>query len=246
MSILIMSKVWAFSQSTGSERLILLAIADFADDEGRAYPSVTTLAKKARVSERTAQYAIRALVDLGELAIFESKGPKGCNLYRVQNLREGCKMQQEGVQDETKGGATHCTQTVIEPSEEPLFHTAAPTGSAKVKAAPKPREPNPLLEALASVGGANPRETPPSRWSALQKYLREIKTVTPDVTAAEIARREQSYRRKYQNAAVTPDALAKHWGEFSLSAVVGEQVRCYIAPAEKVRIPDNLRDDYTA
>lgn len=105
------------------------------------------------------------------------------------------------------------TETSSETTSE--THTAAPIGSAKVKAAHKPREANVLLDALASVGGANPRETPPSRWSAIQKYLREIKTVTPDVTPEEIKRRERAYQNRYTTAAVTPDALAKHWGEFS-------------------------------
>lgn len=92
---------------------------------------------------------------------------------------------------------------------------AEPVGTAVEtvkKPATQPRQPNPLLEALASIGGANPRETPPSRWSAIQKYLREIKSVTPDVTPEEIKRRERDYLRKYPNATVTPDALAKHWG----------------------------------
>jgi Helix-turn-helix domain len=103
MSIFIMSQVWAHSKSTGSARLVLLAIADFADDHGKAYPSVETLAKKAAISERTAQYAIRELVTLGELCVEENAGRRGCNLYGVQNL-QGCKTQRKGVQDTTDKG----------------------------------------------------------------------------------------------------------------------------------------------
>jgi hypothetical protein len=110
-----MTNVWAHSRSEGSARLILLAIADFADDKGRAYPSVGTLAQKARVSERTAQYAIAELVSLGELVISKNTGPRGCNVYGVQNLHR-CKEEQGGVQNTTEGGATVCTRTVIEPS----------------------------------------------------------------------------------------------------------------------------------
>lgn len=118
MSILIMSRVWANSASTGSARLVLLAIADFADDNGRAYPAVETLAEKARISERTAHYALKELVELGELSIAVAEGPRGCNLYRVQNL-QGAKNDTKGVQNTTEGGAMTCTRTVIEPSIEP-------------------------------------------------------------------------------------------------------------------------------
>jgi len=102
MSISVMSAVWANSKSTGSARLVLLAIADFADDSGRAYPSVNTLAKKAAISERTAQYSIRELITLGELTVGENDGPRGCNVYRVQCLQGA---ENAGVQDGTQGGA---------------------------------------------------------------------------------------------------------------------------------------------
>src|SRR5258708_30494401 len=46
----------------GSERLVLLALAYHADPLGRnSFPSVATIAAKARVSERTAQYPLRRL-----------------------------------------------------------------------------------------------------------------------------------------------------------------------------------------
>ena len=134
MSIYVMSRVWVASESTGSNRLILLAIADFANDEGDAFPSVKTLAKKSRMSERTAQYAIQSLIKSGELRVDKGIGPHGCNLYHVSlgtsprgaesagvqnHVSGGCKVEQGGVQDTTEGGAERCTQTVREPSIEP-------------------------------------------------------------------------------------------------------------------------------
>jgi hypothetical protein len=63
---------------------MLLAIADFADDAGRAYPSVSTLATKCRMSTRNAQLILAALKDSGELDVRPNEGPKGCNLYRLR------------------------------------------------------------------------------------------------------------------------------------------------------------------
>lgn len=123
MSIFITSHAWKNSASSGSTLLVLLAVSDFADDNGVAYPAVTTLAKKARASERTVQYALRELIEMGELAISRGEGPKGCNLYRV--LISGMKgadfaggANSAGVQPGSFGGATRCTQTTIEPSEK--------------------------------------------------------------------------------------------------------------------------------
>ncbi len=78
-----MTRVWDGSSHAGSDLLMLLAIADFADDEGRAYPSVTTLAAKCRMKARNANYVLTGLKASGELEIRVNEGPKGTNLYRV-------------------------------------------------------------------------------------------------------------------------------------------------------------------
>lgn len=84
MSVRVMSWVWESSQSTGIDRLVLLAIADSAsDDGGHAWPSIRTLKTKAMVSERTVQRAIRTLVELGELVVDANAGRSGVNVYRV-------------------------------------------------------------------------------------------------------------------------------------------------------------------
>lgn len=121
MSIYVTTLVWKFSQSAGSTLLTALAIADFADDDGMAYPGVKTLAAKARSSERTTQYALGELRELGELQIDVGTGPRGCNTYRIQvhALRaraggNGGSANSAGVQNTTEGGATGCTQTVID------------------------------------------------------------------------------------------------------------------------------------
>jgi hypothetical protein len=85
MSIAVMTEVWNRSQHSGSELLMLLAIADFSDDNGKAYPSVNTLSRKCRMSRRNVQYIINNLKGSGELSVGIKKGPppKFPNLYRV-------------------------------------------------------------------------------------------------------------------------------------------------------------------
>lgn len=83
MSVRMMSKVWESSKHGGTELLMLLAISDFADDAGRAYPSVPTLAAKCRVLPRQAIRVISALRKSGELSVKFNEGPRGTNLYQI-------------------------------------------------------------------------------------------------------------------------------------------------------------------
>ncbi|NAZ73925.1 hypothetical protein GTQ99_00570 [Kineococcus sp. T13] len=86
MSIGCMIGVFHNSKSTGNDRLILLAIADEAnDDGGNAFPSMRRLALKANCNKDTVVEAIRRLEALGELEVKRptSRGPGQYNQYRV-------------------------------------------------------------------------------------------------------------------------------------------------------------------
>lgn len=89
MSIRTMTAVWERSTLSGTELLLLLAVADHADDNGIAWPSVESLANKVRMSERACRYLLPKIAATGELVIERNAGPKGCNLFRVQVL-QGC------------------------------------------------------------------------------------------------------------------------------------------------------------
>jgi hypothetical protein len=79
-----MDRIWENSPHSGSTLLVLLALADHANDEGVCWPSIPRIAKRARISERQ---TVRALADLqasGELQVLERGGGKGkSNVYRV-------------------------------------------------------------------------------------------------------------------------------------------------------------------
>ena len=89
MSVRVMAQVWENSRHGGTQLLMLLSIADFADDAGRAYPSVATLAAKCRVKQRAANYVLRELQASGELAVQAGRGPRGTNVYRIAVERFG-------------------------------------------------------------------------------------------------------------------------------------------------------------
>jgi hypothetical protein len=105
-----MAIVWKKSSHGGTDLLMLLAIADFADDDGRAYPAVGTLAKKCRMGPRNANYVLSTLRDSGELQILVNEGPHGTNLYQLRfSAMKGMQRIAGGDAKVCKGDATGCT-----------------------------------------------------------------------------------------------------------------------------------------
>ena len=77
-----MSWVWKDSKATGTDKFVLLAIADNAWDDGsNAWPSVATISRKTGLSTRTVQRCIQNLHDINELQTIDRPGHS--NLYRV-------------------------------------------------------------------------------------------------------------------------------------------------------------------
>jgi hypothetical protein len=77
VSVRVMTQVWALDLPD-SEKIVLLALADCANDEGHCWPGMKSLVKKCSKTDRTVQAAIKALCDAGHLTRREVLG-KGCN-----------------------------------------------------------------------------------------------------------------------------------------------------------------------
>lgn len=84
MSIKIMSRVWESGPEKQADRFVLLAIADYANDEGECWPSIAGICRKTCMSERGVQTIIRRLEAEGWLHIETGKGRRNCNLYTVK------------------------------------------------------------------------------------------------------------------------------------------------------------------
>lgn len=90
MSIQYLSQVWEdHSITSRCELLVLLAIADYARSDGLAWPSIDSLALKARCSQRSVQDVISRLISKNKLEVKYGQGPFGTNVYRV--IEGGCK-----------------------------------------------------------------------------------------------------------------------------------------------------------
>jgi DNA-binding MarR family transcriptional regulator len=89
MSIHIMNAVWQHGPRDTSARMLLLAIADCANDQGEAFPSVALLGEKSCMSKSTVLRTLQALETAGWFAVRRrtvqwdgDTHPRG-NLYMV-------------------------------------------------------------------------------------------------------------------------------------------------------------------
>lgn len=153
MSIKVMSWVWDNSQTKGAHKLVLLALADQANDDGFCWPAIPTIARRCGdLSDRYVQYILADLVKTGELEIIRRRdnGKNKSNLYRVV-VKQGSP---GGETEFTTPGETgftipdevEFTRVVKQGSPDPSFNRNSfnpkvePSAEA-VAAAPPPTEP---------------------------------------------------------------------------------------------------------
>lgn len=150
MSIKVMTEVWEHSAQKGARLLLLLAIADHADDDGFAWPGLDRLAAKTRMSRRQTITNLQALIADGELQLIDrgGAGARDTNRYRVivkgANIAPS-KGAEIAPSPETKGavsankGAVSANKgavaTAPEPSVEPSLKPS--DGSATEKQPPQ-------------------------------------------------------------------------------------------------------------
>lgn len=146
MSIRVMSQVWDNGPEKQGHLLVMLALADYADDAGKCWPSIASIAAKARMSERGVQKIIRALEVDGWLKIDTGNGRHGCNQYTINPERHS------GFQA-SKNPEPRSPRTTFTPNDD----AETPNESAKN---PEPRSPEPSLTIIDPSENINARAKP--------------------------------------------------------------------------------------
>jgi hypothetical protein len=94
VSVKVMSRVWDESKMASTELLLLLALADHANDYGTCYPGIEHLAHKTRKSERQVKRLLVKLEAAGELFIpHRNGGRETANRYFIV-----CGLSQEEIE----------------------------------------------------------------------------------------------------------------------------------------------------
>ncbi len=134
-----MSLVWDHSQQKGSGLILLLAVADYANENNQAWPSISTLAAKIRMSDRNTQILLRKIIDSGELEMQPNAGPNGTNVYRI-TLGGGGENFSPGGEKSSAGGVKNSAQggeiaIAPEPSLDPSVDTSEEEGAVPAQPA---------------------------------------------------------------------------------------------------------------
>lgn len=177
MSVRVLTWAWGLEEVMGSEALVLLALADQANDEGFCWPSQEKLAPKARQSVSTLRRSLRSLEKMGLLTTITRSSTRGrrSNLYllhigakpdlsmksaKAVNLGEdaaqACQMLEEAsdavfVANKATGQIDRLPQPVIDDRLQPV------TGDRLLYKEPPLRttKPNPTLPTPARAQAAN-------------------------------------------------------------------------------------------
>jgi len=88
MSVKVTTRVWANSRQSGGSLLVMLALADLANDEGECWPSIPVLAQKARLTDRQIWYLLPKLEEAGEIRIKRSNGGRNRRNHYLVTVSE--------------------------------------------------------------------------------------------------------------------------------------------------------------
>jgi hypothetical protein len=193
---------------TGNARLLMLAIASFADDDGKAWPGLKRLAEMIGVTERSTMRLVQQCEAAGELAVDRAVGRGNTNVYRILlplkgdtagingdaavTISETEKV--TGVAEKVTGvaekGDTGVTRTVIEPSIEPSERSA------------------PVIH--ATLPGADIDDYDDELYE-METILRQV--VKENYSYPAHAKRIREGAKALLVARHTPDEVAAHFGE---------------------------------
>lgn len=92
MSVRILSEVFEKSETEGNARLVLIALADCASDDGACWPSIKKIGKMSNVAEQTVKKYIRAFKHIGLIVSvdrFDARGRQTSNIYHLKTEKLG-------------------------------------------------------------------------------------------------------------------------------------------------------------
>ena len=103
MSILAMTWAWGLMDLDQSQTLVLLALADAANDDGVCWPSQAEIGRKARLKDRAVRNQIRSLEAMGLVSVSSRSTSQGrkTNVYR---LNVGCDFSLQSKQPARNAG----------------------------------------------------------------------------------------------------------------------------------------------
>jgi DNA-binding MarR family transcriptional regulator len=141
MSIRLMAKIFD-GELPPTKRLIMLSLADHANDEGLCYPSISRLCQRTGLKERAVQKNIKELIAEGYIHRDMNKGKSGSNLYVLTPAPNAPPHEMHPARY-APHPRTKCTPTPAPDAPEPSGNHQEPSGidNAGANAAENPPDP---------------------------------------------------------------------------------------------------------
>lgn len=163
---------WAFEQNLRpAQKITLLAIADYVDENGVAWPSMKTLASKTSMSESSVRRQIQRLEDEGFIEVTAGERPNGSQTSNRYRLRMAPPSQND------RGPLS--TVTPPEPSLEPdLTKTSTRQSLPIADAVPTDSDLTPVQQGMVNRAGLLKRDIDEVRFIVALILDRKISTVS--------------------------------------------------------------------
>jgi len=179
-----MAGVWALDLPTG-EKIVLLSLADNANDDGHCWPSMAAIARRAGMTARGAQLIVQRLEAAGHLHRVQVPG-KGCNYY-IHPVSDASQVAPKAGSD----AAESASSDRLTPERRSPRTSFVPNETALTpeRRSPKPsRTLNKEIKASPSSPGPRARSAPPElpdgvsseQWTAFQTVRRSIRAPISD------------------------------------------------------------------
>lgn len=156
MSNKVLTACWELKLSL-AQKLVLISLADQANDEGMCWPSVSSLIRRTGMSERSIRYSVKQLENLGFLKIkirvghssFYTITPTGARRAPARNAPASVAPPPAPDAPTPAPRAPPEVQGVhLESSVEPLLNPKEPTASPKIQFKAPPGAFDSVYEAL--------------------------------------------------------------------------------------------------
>ena len=150
MAVMLMAKAFGVNVGNAGKKLVLLKLADNANDKGECWPSYQHIADQCEISKRSAMKYIEQLIADGWIKKQVRKGPKGnsTNMYMVtlegeraappsEQSSPGSEQAAPPSEQDAPGGSEQAAPGISHSFESVTESVSEPNGSAKASPAQK-------------------------------------------------------------------------------------------------------------
>lgn len=213
--------------ATPSEMLVAVALADMADDDGCCFPSVPTIARRTRMSERNVRYMLANLRDRQLVSWTESRGRGHSNEYRLhlENLQSLQVLAEEGEK--------------VKPAKGGIKPASSDTKAATVAGFTESGETKPAKSAGENLQSAQLKPA-----TVAPQPIREPEELEPKTpsSAKEVISNSAPAREGGGTAAAAAEAEAEAEAEEAVPVRIGDGVKVPVTDDERANLTAIMQD----